>query len=218
VIALLPVLPADEPLQVLCLGAHCDDVEIGCGGTVRHLIARPAGAIVRYEVFASTAARRAEAEAAAAMLLEGAYGATVAVSDYRESYFPFLGDRIKDRFEEIKTEFAPHLVLTHYRHDRHQDHRVLSDLAWNTFRDRLILEYEIPKWDGDLGTPNLFVPLDGDEVRQKLRIVMEAFPSQADKPWFDEETFRGLMRLRGMECNAPSRYAEAFYCRKAVIV
>lgn len=216
-IGLLPDLPAGEPVRALCLGAHCDDVEIGCGGTVRRLIERPGGAEVRYEVFAGTPARRAEAEAAAAALLDGARGAEVAVSDFRESYFPFVGDAIKDRFELIAREFAPHVVLTHQRHDRHQDHRVLSDLTWNTWRDHLILEYEIPKWDGDMGTPNLFVPLTEGQVAHKLRAVLDHYPSQAGKAWFDEETFRGLMRLRGMECNAPSRYAEAFYCRKAIL-
>ena len=216
-IALRPDIPDDQPLRVLCLGAHCDDIEIGCGGTLRRLIERPGGAICRYEVLSSTPERRAEAEAATEALLDGALERTVAVATFREGYFPFVGDRIKDRFEEIKGEFTPDIVLTHQRHDRHQDHRVLSDLAWNTFRDHLVLEYEIPKWDGDMGVPNLFVPLEPAHVDAKLGVVLERFPSQRAKPWFDEETFRGLMRLRGMECNAPSRYAEAFYCRKAVL-
>lgn len=217
VIGLVPDLPADEPLRVLALGAHCDDIEIGCGGTLRRLIARPGGIACRYEVFASTPARRAEVEAASARLLEGAATVHVEVGSFRESYFPFVGDAIKDRFEQIAHEFTPHLVLVHQRHDRHQDHRVLSDLAWNTFRDALILEYEIPKWDGDMGAPNLFVPLAAADVEHKLAVLAECFPSQDGKAWYDEETFRGLMRLRGMECNAPSRYAEAFYSRKAVI-
>lgn len=216
-IDLVPRSSDREPLRVLALGAHCDDIEIGCGGTLRRLIARRGGAVCRYEVFASTPARRAEAETAAARLLDGAVDAQVAVGEFRESYFPFVGDAIKDRFERVAREFQPELVLTHQRDDRHQDHRLLSDLAWNTFRNQLILEYEIPKWDGDMGAPNLFVPLGAAEVAHKLAVLTECFPSQAGKPWYDEETFRGLMRLRGMECNAPGRYAEAFYNRKAVI-
>lgn len=217
VIGLVANLPAGAPLRVLALGAHCDDIEIGCGGTLRRLIGRRDGAECRYEVFASTPARRAEVEAASARLLAGAVAAHVAVGAFRESYFPFVGAEIKDRFEQIAREFQPHMVLVHQRDDRHQDHRVLSDLAWNTFRDGLILEYEIPKWDGDMGAPNFYVPLTAAEVEHKLAVLAECFPSQQGKAWYDEETFRGLMRLRGMECNAAGRYAEAFYGRKAVI-
>lgn len=210
-------VPAGEPLRVLCLGAHCDDIEIGCGGTVQHLIARPGGIVCRWCVFSSTPEREREARAAAGDLLQGVVGSTVEIHAYRESYFPYVGDQIKDRFEEIRREFEPDLVLTHYRHDRHQDHRVLSDLTWNTFRDHLILEYEIPKWDGDLGTPNVFVPLEEEQARRKVRVVLDRFASQRTKAWFDEEAFLGLLRIRGLECNASSRYAEAFYVRKAVL-
>lgn len=213
----LGVTPA-EPLRVLALGAHCDDVEIGCGGTLGQLARRPGGLQVRYEVFSSTAERSKEARAAASDLLSGATDLTIWVGEYRESYFPYVGDAIKDRFERIKSEFDPHLVLTHQRHDRHQDHRTISDLTWNTFRNHLILEYEIPKWDGDLGSPNVFVPLSEAEVENKLRVLGRHYPSQLDKPWYDDDTFRGLMRLRGMECHAPDRHAEAFYSRKAVLL
>ena len=213
----LGVDPA-APMRVLALGAHPDDVEIGCGGTLGRLVNRPGGIEVRYEVFSSTPQRAAEARAAATDLLERAVDLTIWVGEFRESYFPYAGDVIKNRFELIKSEFDPHLVLTHQRHDRHQDHRTLSDLTWNTFRNHLILEYEIPKWDGDLGSPNVFVPLSEQEVANKLRVLGQHYPSQFAKPWYDDDTFRGLMRLRGMECHAPDRHAEAFYNRKAVLL
>lgn len=209
---------AAEPLRVLALGAHCDDVEIGCGGTLGRLARRPGGLEVRYEVFSSTPQRAQEAHAAATDLLSTATEVNIWVGEYRESYFPYVGDAIKDRFEQIKSEFDPHLVLTHQRHDRHQDHRTISDLTWNTFRNHLILEYEIPKWDGDLGSPNVFVPLLEEDVANKLRVLGQHYPSQFVKPWYDDDTFRALMRLRGMECHAPGRHAEAFYSRKVQLL
>lgn len=209
---------ASEPLRVLALGAHCDDVEIGCGGTLTRLARWAGGLEVRYEVFSSTPQRAEEARAAAIDLLRRAHAVKIWVGEYRESYFPYVGDEIKDRFELIKAEFDPHLVLTHQRQDRHQDHRTISDLTWNTFRDHLILEYEIPKWDGDMGTPNVFVPLSAEDVTNKLRVLGQHYPSQLDKPWYDDDTFRALMRLRGMECHAPGRHAEAFYNRKSVLL
>lgn len=207
-----------ETLRVLALGAHCDDVEIGCGGTLGRLARRTGGLEVRYEVFSSTPQRAQEARAAATDLMPPPTKLAIWVGEYRESYFPYVGDAIKDRFEVIKAEFDPHLVLTHQRHDRHQDHRTISDLTWNTFRDHLILEYEIPKWDGDIGSPNVFVPLSDDDVANKLRVLGKHYTSQFAKPWYDDDTFRGLMRLRGMECHAPGRHAEAFYSRKAILL
>lgn len=209
---------ASEPLRVLALGAHCDDVEIGCGGTLTRLARWAGGLEGRYEVFSSTPQRAEEARAAATDLLRRAHAVNIWVGEYRESYFPYVGDEIKDRFELIKAEFDPHLVLTHQRQDRHQDHRTISDLTWNTFRDHLILEYEIPKWDGDMGTPNVFVPLSAEDVTNKLRVLGQHYLSQLDKPWYDDDTFRALMRLRGMECHAPGRHAEAFYNRKSVLL
>ena len=137
--------------------------------------------------------------------------------DYRDGFFPFLGGQIKEEFEALKREFRPDLVFTHHRDDRHQDHRLISDLTWNTFRNHLILEYEIPKYDGDMGTANFFVPLEKSACSRKIQIIIDSFKSQNQKQWFDEETFFAILRLRGMEANSPTRFAEAFYCRKAVL-
>jgi LmbE family N-acetylglucosaminyl deacetylase len=205
------------PLRVLFIGAHSDDIEIGCGGTVRALVVRPGGLIAHWLVLSGTPERAGEARNAAADLLDGAIDATIDVQAFRESYFPYLGSEIKDHFERTARAFTPDVVFTHARHDRHQDHRQVSDLTWNTFRDHLVLEYEIPKWDGDLGTPNLYVALSDDQADHKMRAIMGHFPSQRTKAWFDEATFDGLMRLRGVECNAPARRAEGFYARKGVL-
>ena len=201
----------------MCLGAHSDDIEIGCAGIVRLLARRPGGLICRWTVFSASEDRAAEARAAAADVLSDAREATVEVLGFRESYFPAQYAEIKDHVQSVARSFDPHLVLTHFRDDRHQDHRVLAELAWNAFRDQLVLEYEIPKWDGDLGAPNVFVPLSEEEAATKIGTLMAHFGTQRGKSWFDEETFRTLMRLRGMECNAPGRYAEAFYGRKIAL-
>lgn len=201
---------------VLCLGAHCDDIEIGCGGAILEFIARNPGLRVHWIVLSSNAERAAEAHAAAAQFLEQAADTDVRAETFRNGYFPFIGGEIKDYFERLKADVEPDLILTHQRHDRHQDHRVVSDLTWNTFRDHLILEYEIPKYDGDMGQPNVYIPLSDEQRNRKTAILMECFPSQRDHPWFARETFDGLMRLRGMECNAPSGHAEAFFGRKMV--
>jgi LmbE family N-acetylglucosaminyl deacetylase len=209
----LPI-PDDRPLQVLCLGAHCDDIEIGCGGTVLRTVAELPRVAVHWVVMASNPQRDAEARASAAAFLSGAEQACVDVRSFRESYLPYVGAEVKDYFEALKRSVRPDVVFTHHRDDRHQDHRLVSELTWNSFRDALILEYEIPKWDGDLGTPNVFVPLSADVAGVKIDLVLEHFASQRTRPWFDCETFTALMRLRGMECNAPDRRAEAFYVRK----
>jgi LmbE family N-acetylglucosaminyl deacetylase len=168
-------------------------------------------------VLASDEARAAEAHAAAAYFLDGAGKADVRVERFRESYFPWVGAELKDYFEELKAEVEPDLILTHHRHDRHQDHRLVADLTWNTWRDHLILEYEIPKYDGDLGSPNVFVALDEDTARRKVDGLVTHFPSQHRRAWFDADMFRGLLRLRGMEANAPGRFAEGFYGTKVVL-
>jgi len=203
-------------VRVLCLGAHSDDIEIGCGGLILSLINRAAAVDVRWVVFSGRADRQREARRSAAKFLKGAARARVDVRQFRDGFFPYDSD-IKEVFERLKREIDPDLVLTHYRNDRHQDHRVLSDLAWNTFRDHLVLEYEIPKFDGDLGTPNFFVPLTRATCARKVKYLMTVFGTQRDKHWFSEETFMGLMRLRGMECRAAGGYAEAFYARKVVL-
>jgi LmbE family N-acetylglucosaminyl deacetylase len=210
-------LSLDGLKSVLLLGAHSDDIEIGCGGTVLRLLAANPGAAVHWIVFSGQGDRAREAELSAARFLEGAKARTVEVHQFRDGFFPSEQARIKTYFEELKGKLDPDLVFTHYRDDLHQDHRVISELTWNTYRRHTVLEYEVPKWDGDLGNPNVYVPLEESHARRKVAILMECFGSQAGKHWFDEEAFHGLMRLRALECNAPSRRAEAFYGRKVTL-
>lgn len=207
----------ERGLHILCIGAHCDDIEIGCGGTLLTLFRRYPIAGLRWVVFASNEARAVEARNSAAQFLQGIDHCEVEIKSYRDAFLNFSAYDIKSDFEAIKAGFSPDIVFTHYRHDRHQDHRLLSDLCWNTFRNHLILEYEIPKYDGDLAQPNLFVQLEPEVVERKISILLDAFPSQAGKHWFDRETFLSLMRLRGLESAAPQRYAEAFHLRKCVL-
>jgi len=206
--------PENRPLRLLCVGAHCDDIEIGAGGTVRRLLRDHPGAEVRWVVFSGDDEREAEARAAAADFLADAGESQVDVLKYRESFFPDQWKAIKESYEAIRREFEPDCVLTHHQKDLHQDHRVLGELAWNTFRNHLILEYEIPKYDADLGQPNVFVSISRADAEHKVRAVREHFASQADRAWFDEETFWAVLRLRGLECNAPEKFAEAFHVRK----
>ena len=203
--------------QVLCLGAHCDDIEIGCGGTVLTLASRPNPPAFTWVVFASDATREAEALERAEPFLRGTPKPRIIIKELPRRLPALRGRLVKEAFEELKGMVSPDLVLTHYRHDLHQDHRLVSELTWNTFRDHLILEYEIPKYDGDLGAPNLFVPLDEGLCRRKIDTILTSFTSQQDKRWFSEDLFRSLLRLRGMECNAAGNYAEAFYCRKLLL-
>jgi len=208
---------SDSLLRILCLGAHSDDIEIGCGGTILSLLEKNSEVDVRWVVFSASDERSSETRNSAAAFLSNARQKAVVIKGHRDGFFPFAGAAIKEDFESLKHDFQPDLVLTHSRDDRHQDHRLISDLTWNTFRDHLVLEYEIPKYDGDLGQPNLFVPLAESICEQKIRVLLESFPSQRTKSWFDEETFRAMLRLRGMEANSRTRFAEAFYCRKAVL-
>jgi LmbE family N-acetylglucosaminyl deacetylase len=210
-------LPPRGPLAVLCLGAHSDDLEIGCSGTILRLIAERRRVDVHWVVLSGDARRAREARRSAARLLRGAAKADVEVAEFRDGFFPFQGVALKERFEQLKRRARPHVVFTHRGDDAHQDHRMVSELTWNTFRDDLILEYEIPKYDGDLGRPNVFVPLGPAIRRRKVRHLMTAFPTQRKKRWYSESTFDGLMRLRGVECAAPEGYAEAFHVRKLVI-
>jgi LmbE family N-acetylglucosaminyl deacetylase len=207
---------AHRPLQVLCLGCHSDDIEIGCGGTLLRLSEQYPDCSFHWVVFSANGAREAEARRGAALFGSARLKGPL-LKDFRDGFMPYCGVEIKEFFEELKQSTSPDLVFTHSHHDAHQDHRLIAELAWNTFRDHLILEYEIPKFDGDLGRPNFFVPLEPDVYQKKVRYIMDAFQSQHAKRWFREDTFLSLMRLRGMECNAPSGYAEAFYCRKAVL-
>jgi LmbE family N-acetylglucosaminyl deacetylase len=207
-----------RPLErILCLGAHCDDIEIGCSGTVLKLVETHPEVSVTWVVLGSNERRAQEALESAHALLASVKKKNIVIKAFRDGFFPYEGGEIKAYFEELKREVTPDVVLTHQRHDLHQDHRLVSELSWNTFRDHLILEYEIPKYDGDLGSPNVFVHLDEALCRRKIANILGSFRSQADKRWFTEDLFRAILRLRGMESNAPSGYAEAFYCRKAVL-
>lgn len=211
-------LPGGRAPRILCLGAHPDDIEIGCGGMVLQLIRAHPGLECRWVVWSGDERRAAEAHDAATLLLAGAGRAQVSVEPFRDGFFPDEWGRIKARFEALKAEARPDLILTHHRADRHQDHRVIAELTWNTWRDDLILEYEVPKYEGDLHTPNLYVPVDRALVDRKVEILLSAFASQRARSWFDAETFRGLMRIRGVECASPTGYAEGFHAAKAVLI
>jgi LmbE family N-acetylglucosaminyl deacetylase len=210
----LPDLPAEA--TVLCLGAHSDDIEIGCGGTLIELGRRYPGLKFRWEVFSGDGVREQETRNAAAALMAGT-NLTLNVHKFRASYFPHAGTEIKDTFEAIAASVKPDLVMTHFLTDRHQDHRVVSELTWNTFRSHAILEYEIAKYDGDLAHPGVFCALPEETVERKIAALLDCFGSQRNHQWFDADLFRGLMRLRGIECNSPTRFAEAFHARKLMI-
>jgi len=211
-------LPNNEhtPLKILCLGSHSDDIEIGCGGTILRLLSENRNIEVTWVVFSSSKKRESEARASARLFLKGAKRQKVVINHFRDSFFPFDGAKIKERFEGLKRT-SPDLILTHNHKDAHQDHRLISELTWNAFRNHLILEYEIPKYDGDLGQPNFFVPLDQEIYEKKIRHILEAFKTQRVKRWFGKDTFLALMRLRGLECVASSGYAEGFYARKLAL-
>jgi LmbE family N-acetylglucosaminyl deacetylase len=209
---------AKSRFKVLCLGSHSDDIEIGCGGTILQWLSSHQNLEIVWVVFSSAGSEREkEARAGAALFLERAKKKDVMIKDFRNGFFPFDGTNIKTVFEDELKKMSPDVILTHNGKDAHQDHRHIAELTWNTFRDHVILEYEIPKYDGDMGRPNVFVQLDAEASKKKVTYLMETFQSQRSKRWFQEDTFFSLMRLRGMECNAPSGHAEAFYCRKAVL-
>jgi LmbE family N-acetylglucosaminyl deacetylase len=208
---MLRLVPARAPLDILCLGAHSDDIEIGAGGTVLTLLARHPGSRVRWVVFSADAARAEEARASAQFFLAGAAEARVDLHDLRDGFFPAAFTTLKERFEALKRETQPDLILTHTRDDHHQDHRLLAELTWNTFRDHLVLGYEIAKYDPDLGNPNVFVPLAAEVAGRKVAALMEYFATQRRRRWFEPETFLGLMRVRGMQAAAPSGLAEGFF-------
>ena len=211
----LPLSSGDQPVRrVLALGAHADDIEIGCGAALLALSRANSGVEVTWVVFAASGERADEARRSAETFLASAGNADVVVHGFRDGYLPHVGAELKDVFEELKSRVEPDLVFTHTRHDLHQDHRAVCELTWNTWRRHLVLEYEIPKYDGDFGAPNVFVPVSRDLAVEKARTVVEAFPSQQVKHWFDEELLLGVMRLRGMEAASESGYAEAFTCRK----
>jgi LmbE family N-acetylglucosaminyl deacetylase len=206
-----------KPLEILCLGAHSDDIEIGCGGTVLQLAQRYPGCTFHWVVFSAIGIREVEAQRSAALFAASAAVQSPILKNFRDGFLPFAGADVKAVFEDLKSIVSPDLIFTTSRKDSHQDHRLVAELTWNTFRDHLILEYEIPKYDGDLGQPNVFVPLEPEVYERKISHLMEAFQSQHAKRWFERSTFLSLMRLRGMECNSPSGHAEGFYCRKLVL-
>jgi LmbE family N-acetylglucosaminyl deacetylase len=208
---------ASKALTILCLGAHSDDIEIGCGGTVLRLAEQYPQGVFQWVVFSAIGVRESEARRGAALFVGPSQLKGTLLKTFPDGFMPFVGGEIKTVFEDLKQAVSPDLIFTHSRKDAHQDHRLLSELTWNTFRDHLILEYEIPKYDGDLGQPAVFVSLSAEGCQKKVDYLMDAFKSQHSKRWFQRDTFLSLMRLRGMECNASSGYAEAFYCRKLVL-
>jgi LmbE family N-acetylglucosaminyl deacetylase len=210
-------LPKDRPLRILCLGAHSDDIEIGCGGTILKLLSSNPAVNVHWVVLGAAGEREKESRASAERFLVGAAGREIVIKGFRDSFFPYIGAEIKEYFEEIKKLVSPDVIFTHFRHDLHQDHRLVSELTWNTFRDHLILEYEILKYDGDLGTPNVFVHLEETHARAKVKHILDVFKTQGSRSWFTKSAFMAIMRIRGVESNSPAGFAETFYCRKAVI-
>jgi LmbE family N-acetylglucosaminyl deacetylase len=206
------------PLTVLCLGAHADDIEIGCGGTLLKLTEQNREVTVYWVVFSATPPRVREARRSAQVFLQNARVKKVIIKNFRDSYFPFMGGRIKNFVQQLSREVSPDLIFTHRRKDLHQDHRLLAELTWNAFRDHLILEYEIPKYDGDMGAPNAYVHLSKNAAKRKVRHICDQFKTQRSKQWFNEDTFLALLRLRGIESNSPSKYAEAFYCQKMLLL
>jgi LmbE family N-acetylglucosaminyl deacetylase len=206
-----------ETLEILCLGCHSDDIESGCGGTILRLIEEHPGCVFHWVVFSATGVREDEARRAVVLFAGPAQLRGPLLKTFPDGFMPSVAVDVKNVFEELKQSLSPDVIFTHNRKDAHQDHRLIAELTWNTFRDHFILEYEIPKYDGDLGQPGLFVPLEPAVCQRKVRYLMDTFQSQRTKRWFQEDTFLSLMRLRGMECNAPSGYAEAFYCRKIVL-
>jgi LmbE family N-acetylglucosaminyl deacetylase len=208
---------ADRELQILCLGCHSDDIEIGCGGTILRLAGEYPDSVFHWVVFSAIGTREAEARRAAMQFVERSRLKGPLTKTFRDGFMPFAGAEVKAVFEELKQSVSPDLIFTHNRGDAHQDHRLIGEMTWNTFRNHLILEYEIPKYDGDMGRPGVFVPLPAELCEKKVSVIMDTFASQRGKPWFQRETFFSLMRLRGMECHAASGYAEAFYGRKLVL-
>jgi LmbE family N-acetylglucosaminyl deacetylase len=209
--------PPDGPRRILALGAHSDDIEIGCGGTILRLASERANLEVKWVVFCAPEMRSAEAQSSSSAFLAGIRESSVIIHNFRDGFLPYSGGAVKDAFEALKKAFSPDLIFTHFREDRHQDHRLVSELTWNTWRNHMILEYEIPKYDGDFGSPNWFAPLAAGTLARKIELVLRHFPSQAKKHWFDGDLLRAVARIRGMECVAPEGLAEAFYCRKAVV-
>lgn len=201
---------------ILALGAHPDDIEIGCGGSLLRLTAEHA-IDLHWVVMSGAGTRAREAHRSAKAFAERARSCQVTVHQFPDAYLPGAFDEIKNLFDELGREVAPDLIFTHRRGDRHQDHRLVAELTWNTFRDHLILEYEIPKYEGDLGRPNLYLPLSRETCEEKIRILIEVYASQCSRSWFSEDTFWSLLRLRGLETGSGGHHAEAFEASKVLL-
>lgn len=206
-----------ERLSVLCIGAHSDDIEIGAGATILGWIDRGVHLDVHWAVLSAAGKRSEEAYASAKSFLANAHSATIDIATFQDGFFPYQGADIKAWFENLRLRTSPDVILCHWHNDAHQDHRQVSSLTWNTFRDHPILEYEIPKWDGDIGRPNVYFPTSKQLIVRKSELLREHFASQRSKDWFDAETFLSLARLRGVECRAPEGFAEAFHARKLTL-
>jgi len=206
----------NKTLNILCIGAHSDDIEIGCGGTILRL-AQDYPIDITWVVLGASGIRRQEAQESVSDFLKSAGNTNVMITEFRNSYFPYDGKEIKEYIETVKSACNPDIIFSHYGEDLHQDHRFVSELTWNSFRDHLILEYEIPKYDGDIGSPNFFVPLSEETYERKINLIMKHFKSQESRSWFTPDTFKAMLRIRGIECNSPSGYAEAYYARKIVV-
>ena len=206
-----------ERLSVLCLGAHSDDIEIGAGATLLGWLQSGVRLDVHWAVLSAAGKRGEEAHASATAFLDGAERSKIELCQFRDGHFPYEGAKIKEWFETLKPQINPDVIFSHWRGDEHQDHREVSMLTWNTFRDHFILEYEIPKWDGDLGRPNVYVPASEQAMTRKIGLLLEHFGTQRRKDWFSSETFESLARLRGIECRAPDKFAEAFHVRKLTL-
>ncbi len=201
-------------LSILCVGAHCDDIEIGCGATLRVLQGRGQRLMIDWVVLSGSGERRKETQRAMRLLVRPRCRGELRFGDFPDGRFPAAYAEIKRFCESLKDRPNPDLILCHERQDRHQDHRVVNEMVWSTFRDHMVLEYEIPKWDGGLGQPNVYVPVAATDAASKVDALMKSYASQTDKHWYTRDTFMALLRLRGLECRSPSGYAEAFHGRK----
>jgi LmbE family N-acetylglucosaminyl deacetylase len=203
-------------LKILCLGAHCDDIEIGCGGTIIRLVEEYEIRQLKWIVFTSSEERADEARRSAESFMKECKEKEIIIKKFKDGFLPYEAEKIKNLFEELKA-FDPDIIFTHYRNDLHQDHRTICELTWNTFRTHQIFEYEIPKYDGDLSSPNFFVTLNKEVAKSKVDIITKCFQSQAGKQWFDKDTFFAMMRIRGIESASPTKFAEGFYVRKSIL-
>lgn len=203
--------------SILCLGAHSDDIEIGCGGSILRLLQENDDLEVVWIVFSANSIRAKEARQSAKLFLSQANKKKIRIEKFRDGFFPYTGDAIKEYFEGLKRQFSPDLIFTHYRDDLHQDHRLISELTWNTFRNHFILEYEIVKYDGDLGRPNFYINLGEKTCDEKIDVILKSFKTQANRHWFTPDVFMSILRLRGIEAKSPGNYAEGFYGRKITL-